>query len=81
MRFIQRLRHNGGMDLGKFNLFIKMIEEEYKLGQRDLQKVSERLLADDVEFDKVWTLYRSKTSRARNGVDPFKPVLNELLHN
>ncbi len=81
MRFIQLLRHNGEMDLGKFNLFIKMIEEEYKLGQRDLLKVSQRLLADDVEFDKVWTLYRTKTSRTRNGVDEFKAVLYELLHN
>ncbi|MES2526310.1 MAG: hypothetical protein V4598_04460 [Bdellovibrionota bacterium] len=81
MRFIQLVRNNGGMDLGKFNLFMKMIEDEYKLGQRELQKVSQRLLADDVEFDKVWTLYRTKTSRTRNGVDEFKSVLNELLHS
>ncbi len=60
---------------------MKMIEDEYKLGQRELQKVSQRLLADDVEFDKVWTLYRTKTSRTRNGVDEFKSVLNELLHS
>ncbi len=81
MRFIQLVRNNGQMDLGKFNLFMKMIEDEYKLGQRELQKVSQRLLADDVEFDKVWTLYRTKTSRTRNGVDEFKSVLNELLHS
>ncbi len=81
MRLVQRLRHNEGMDLGKLNLFLKMIEDEYQLGHRDLQKVSQRLLADDVEFEKVWTLYRSKTSRTRHGVDEFKFILNELLHS
>jgi hypothetical protein len=81
LRFIQRLRHNGKMDLGKFNLFIKMIEEEYKLEPRELQKVSQRLLADEGEFEKVWILYRNKTSRSRNGVDEFRPVLYELVLN
>jgi hypothetical protein len=69
------------MDLGKFNLFLKMIEEEYKLNWSELQKVSQRLLADDAEFEKVWKQYRSKSARARNGNDDFRPVLNELLHS
>lgn len=67
------------MDIGAFNLFMKMIEEEYKLNYRDLQKISRRLLADDSEFEKVWKLYRNKASRAKGGVDDFRPVLNELL--
>lgn len=69
------------MDLGKFNLFLKMIEEEYKLSSRELKTISHRLLADDMEFEKVWKQYRSKSARNKNGVDEFRPVLNELLHS
>lgn len=69
------------MDIGAFNLFMKMIEEEYKLSQRDLHRVGQRLLADDTEFDKVWKLYRTKATRTRSGNDPFRPVLLELLQS
>ncbi len=68
------------MDIGAFNLFMKMIEEEYKLNFRELQKISRRLLADDAEFDKVWKQYRNKATRSRDGIDEFRPVLNELIH-
>ncbi len=79
MRFIQPLRHNGDMDIGTFSLFLKMIEEEYKLRPRDLQRVKERLLADDAEFEKVWNIYRTKARRSRGGNDDFRAVLQELL--
>lgn len=79
LRFIQRLRHNGGMDIGTFNLFLKMLEEEYKLRPVELQRVTERLLADDAEFEKVWKIYRTKARRSRGGNDDFRAVLQELL--
>lgn len=69
------------MDIGALNLFLKMIEDEYKLGGRELQKISRRLLADDSEFERVWSLYRRKASETRSGVDAFRPVLTELLQN
>ena len=81
LRMMKPVRHNGSMDLGALNLFIKMIEDEYKLNTRDLQKISQRLLADDAEFEKVWKLYRNKASRSRSGNDDFRPVLFELLHS
>ena len=81
MRFIQPVRHNGPMDIGAYNLFMKMIEDEYKLSQRELHKIGQRLLADDAEFDKVWKLYRNKAGRSRGGNDEFRPVLLELIHS
>lgn len=69
------------MDIGAFNLFIKMIEDEYKLSHRDIQKISRRLMADDAEFEKVWKLYRNKASRARGLNDDFRPVLTELIQS
>lgn len=69
------------MDIGAYNLFMKMIEEEYKLTQRDLSKLGQRLLADDSEFEKVWKLYRNKAGRTRSGNDEFRPVLLELIHS
>lgn len=67
--------------MGEFNLFMKLIEEEYRLNYRDLQKISRRLLADDTEFEKVWKLYRAKPPRTRTGNDDFRPVLFELIHS
>lgn len=81
LRMLKRVRHNVDMDLGAFNLFIKMIEDEYKLNPRELQKISQRLLADDAEFEKVWKLYRNKSFRARGRNDDFRPVLTELIHS
>ncbi len=75
------VRNNEEMDIGAFNLFIKMIGEEYKLTSRELQKISQRLLADDAEFEKVWKLYRNKSGRTPGGNDDFRPVLLELIHS
>jgi hypothetical protein len=67
------------MDTGAFNLFIKMVQEDYKLNGGQIEVLSRRLLADEKEFDKVWTLYRNKARSSRGGVDSFKPFLQELL--
>lgn len=64
------------MDMGKFNLFIKMIQEEYKLSESQLQTLTQRMLADDKEFERVWKSYKNKSSRG--GVDQFKFLLQEL---
>lgn len=66
------------MDMGKFNLFIKMIQEEYKLTEQQLQTLTQRMLADDKEFERVWKFYKSKSSR--EGVDQFKFLLQELIN-
>lgn len=81
LSFIQAAQQWKDMNMGDFNLFMKMIEEEYKLNYRELQKISRRLLADDSEFEKVWKQYRSKASRSRSGIDDFRPVLQELIQN
>jgi hypothetical protein len=67
------------MDMGNFNLFIKMIREEYKLDESQLQTMTYRLLADDKEFEKVWKLYKGKSRRISGGVDEFKFLLQELV--
>lgn len=66
------------MDMGKFNLFIKMITEEYRLNDSQLETLTHRLLADDKEFEKVWRSFKSKASRS--GVDDFKFLLQELIN-
>lgn len=67
------------MDTGTLNLFMKMLREDYKLNEAELQTLSRRLMADDREFDRVWRLYKNKSRTSRDGVDSFKPCLNELL--
>jgi hypothetical protein len=81
LRFIQAAQQWKDMNMGDFNLFMKMIEEEYRLGYRELQKISRRLLADDSEFEKVWKLYRNKAPISRTGNDEFRPVLLELINS
>lgn len=66
--------------MGQFNLFIKLIEEEYKLTSMELSTLRTRLLADDREFEKVWKSYKSKSSRYKKGVDDFKFLLQDLIH-
>jgi hypothetical protein len=65
------------MDHNAFNLFIKLLKEEYRLSDSQLTKISRRLLADNAEFERVWKLYQAKT--LLSGVDEFKQVLQELL--
>jgi hypothetical protein len=67
------------MDMGSFNLFIKMIVEEFKLDSSQVTIITERLLADDGEFERVWKFYKNRP-RKRGGVDRFKEILQELLN-
>lgn len=68
------------MDMGTFNLFIKMIREEYKLDEHEIEVLRQRLLADDREFDKVWRFYKNKSTKFAGGVDQFRSVLQDLLN-
>jgi hypothetical protein len=67
------------MDMGNFNLFMKMIQDEYRLSDNQLEMIAHRMLADDKEFEKVWRLYKTKNARFAGGVDDFKNLLSELL--
>lgn len=67
------------MDLGNLNLFIKMIDEEYKLTEEEREILLNRMLADDKEFEKVWTIFKEKTRKYKGGVDPFRALLTELI--
>lgn len=64
--------------MGKFNLFIKLIKEEYRLSDNQIMRLSRRLLSDDSEFEKVWEIYQNKSVNL--GVDGFKNLLLDLLH-
>lgn len=66
------------MDLGHLNLFLKMLEAEYALTQTEILILTNRMLADDQEFNRVWKLYKNKTKSMYSG-DSFRPVLSELL--
>ena len=68
------------MNMGSFNLFIKMVRDEYKLDDEAIRILSDRLLADEQEFESVWRRYKSKASTFTAGVDHFKPILHDLLN-
>lgn len=68
------------MDIGNFNLFIKLVKQEYALGDHDIEVLTQRLLADDKEFEKVWRIYKNKASLTSGGVDQFKTLLHDLIH-
>lgn len=65
------------MNLGHLNLALKMIQEEYKLSEAQLQIISRRLMADDREFERVWTVFKN---RRTGKVDTFLEMLRELLN-
>jgi hypothetical protein len=67
------------MDMGSFSLFIKMVKDQYKLDESEILILTNRLLADDREFEKVWKLFKMKGGRVSGGVDQFKSLLNELI--
>jgi hypothetical protein len=67
------------MDMGNLNLFIKMIREDYKLNEVELERLRQRLLADEREFEKVWQLYKNKSADFIGGVDKFKSLLLDLI--
>lgn len=65
------------MDLDRFSLFLKMLLSEYPLDQEGINKITARLLADEVEFSKTWGQFQNR--EVLNGVDSFKPILEDLL--
>jgi len=67
------------MDMQEFALFMKLVSEEYKLGDEEISRLKNRLMADDQEFKSVWNSFQDKAKRPRKGVDYFKPILKELL--
>lgn len=67
------------MNTGNLNLFIKMVKDDYKLDDNEVQILGRRLMADDKEFEKVWRLFKNKGGSFRGGVDPFRPLLMELI--
>lgn len=68
--------YNQLMNLGHLNLALKMIQEEYKLSKEQIQLLSSRLMADDKEFEKVWSQFKN---RKLGKVDTFRELLSELL--
>lgn len=67
------------MDMGTFNLFLKLVADEYKLTESQILKLSRRLLADEQEFSRTWTLFKDRI--VNNGVDSFRPFLSDLLNH
>ncbi|HXH76448.1 MAG TPA: hypothetical protein VNJ08_15860 [Bacteriovoracaceae bacterium] len=67
------------MNTGNLNLFLKMVKDDYKLDDNQVLVVYRRLLGDDREFEIVWRLFKNKSRNTRGGVDPFRPLLQELL--
>jgi hypothetical protein len=65
--------------MGKFQLAMKLITEDYKLSDREVQVLSRRMLADEYEFERVWSQYKNKSRTFKGGVDKFKDLLKELL--
>jgi hypothetical protein len=79
LRVIQASGNQLSMDMGSFNLFIKMIRDQYALNDSEVQVLTNRMLADDKEFEKVWKLYKNRAGRLSGGVDQFKILLQDLL--
>jgi hypothetical protein len=68
------------MDMGQLQLFIKMIREDYALSDYQLEVLKNRMLSDDIEFEKVWRAYKNKARKTNKGVDQFQAMLNDLLN-
>ena len=64
------------MNLGSLNLALKMIKEEYKLSDSQILILSRRLMADDREFERMWTLFKN---RRTGNTDTFSELLRDLL--
>lgn len=65
------------MNLGQLNLALKMIREEYRLSDSQVQTLSRRLMADDREFERMWKLFKN---RRTGNVDTFLELLKDLLN-
>lgn len=67
------------LDMQIFTLFIKLVREDYKLSEKEVTKLSRRMMADEREFSRVWEIYQRRAKRPKDGVDEFKPILSDLL--
>jgi hypothetical protein len=67
------------MDMGNLHLFLKLIKDDYKLTDSQLNTLTTRMLADDSEFERVWKLYKNKARKTHRGVDQFQSLLHDLL--
>jgi hypothetical protein len=65
------------LNLDNLNLFLKLVQDEYKLPEKQLLVLKRRLLADDSEFERVWRIFQDR--RRVSGVDSFRPTLTEML--
>lgn len=66
----------GVMNVGQLSLALKMIQEDYKLDDGQVQVLSRRLIADDREFDRLWNEFKS---RRQGKSDTFVELLRELI--
>lgn len=60
------------MDMGKLSFALKLIQDEFKLSDDQVQILQRRMLADDKEFEKVWNLYKNQKKK-------FRDLLPDLL--
>lgn len=60
------------MDVGKLNFALKLIQDDFKLSDEQVLILQRRMLADDKEFEKVWTLYKNQKKK-------FRELLPDLL--
>lgn len=65
------------MNVGQLNLALKMIREEYKLSDAQVQIISRRMMADEREFERMWNLFKN---RRVGKVDTFADFLRDLLN-
>ena len=65
--------------MGRLSLALKLIAEEYKLTDAEIRTLNHRMMADDAEFEKIWSMYKDKARKFSGGVDRFKELLLELL--
>lgn len=64
------------MNFNQMNLALKMIKEEYRLTEAQMETLQRRLMADEREFDRMWSVFKS---RRPGKVDVFIETLRELL--
>lgn len=67
------------MDMQDLSLFLKLVREDYKLSQDQIERLTQRMMSDEREFSRVWETYKSKARKTKKGVDQFQSILNELL--
>ena len=65
------------MNLGQLNLALKMIQEEYKITDSQVQILSRRMMADEREFERMWNLFRN---RRMGKSDTFIELLRDLVN-